>query len=59
MNPEATRGETNSATKPSVKPLYFDISDLLEQDARCVIFRLLGDVSAFVDDVAKIDGLNM
>ncbi|KAF7062968.1 hypothetical protein CFC21_069507 [Triticum aestivum] len=46
---------------PEVKantPLYFDFSDL-QQDARCVIFRLLGDVTAFVDDIAEIDGLSL
>ncbi|KAM0878793.1 hypothetical protein ACQ4PT_034649 [Festuca glaucescens] len=46
---------------PEVKantPLYFDFLDL-QQDCRCVIFRLLGDVTAFVDDIAEIDGLNL
>ncbi|KAI4992422.1 hypothetical protein ZWY2020_051839 [Hordeum vulgare] len=46
---------------PEVKantPLYFDFSDL-QQDARYVIFRLLGDVTAFVDDIAEIEGLNL
>ncbi|CAM0881228.1 unnamed protein product [Alopecurus aequalis] len=46
---------------PEVKantPLYFDFLDL-QQDCRCVIFRLLGDVTAFVDDIADIDGLNL
>lgn len=46
---------------PEVKAntqLYFDFLDL-QQDARCVIFRLLGDVTSFVDDIAEIDGLNL
>uniref|UniRef100_A0ACD5VBY1 Uncharacterized protein n=3 Tax=Avena sativa TaxID=4498 RepID=A0ACD5VBY1_AVESA len=46
---------------PEVKantPLYFDFLDL-QQDCRCVIFRLHGDVTAFVDDIADIDGLNL
>nr|CAB3498548.1 unnamed protein product [Digitaria exilis] len=45
---------------PEVKantPLYFDFPDL-QQDVRCVIFRLLGDVTAFVDDISELDGLN-
>lgn len=46
---------------PEVKastPLYFDFPDL-QQDVRCVIFRLLGDVTAFVDDISELDGLNL
>ncbi|KAG8045417.1 hypothetical protein GUJ93_ZPchr0008g11457 [Zizania palustris] len=46
---------------PEVKvntPLYFDFPDL-QEDIRCVIFRLLGDVTAFVDDIAEIDGPNL
>jgi hypothetical protein len=45
---------------PEVKAntsLYFDFPDL-QQDVRCVIFRLLGDVTAFVDDISELDGLN-
>ncbi|CAL5013070.1 unnamed protein product [Urochloa decumbens] len=45
---------------PEVKantPLYFDFPDL-QQDVRCVIFRLLGDVTAFVDDISELDALN-
>ncbi|KAF8722092.1 hypothetical protein HU200_022728 [Digitaria exilis] len=45
---------------PEVKantPLYFNFPDL-QQDVRCVIFRLLGDVTAFVDDISELDGLN-
>ncbi|RCV39734.1 hypothetical protein SETIT_8G246900v2 [Setaria italica] len=45
---------------PEVKastPLYFDFPDL-QQDVRCVMFRLLGDVTAFVDDISELDGLN-
>lgn len=46
---------------PEVKvntPLYYDFQDL-QQDVRCVLFRLLGDVTAFVDDIAEIDGSNL
>lgn len=46
---------------PEVKantPLYFDFPDL-QQDARCVIFRLLGDVTAFVDDISELENLNL
>ncbi|XP_062210444.1 probable phosphoinositide phosphatase SAC9 [Phragmites australis] len=46
---------------PEVKentPLYFDFPDL-QEDARCVIFRLLGDVTAFVDDISELDGLKL
>ncbi|KAJ1271552.1 hypothetical protein BS78_06G135800 [Paspalum vaginatum] len=46
---------------PEVKantPLYFDFPDL-QQDARCVIFRLLGDVASFVDDISEVEGLNL
>ncbi|KAL6884496.1 hypothetical protein ACP4OV_010432 [Aristida adscensionis] len=46
---------------PEVKantPLYFDFPEL-QQDARCVIFRLLGDITAFVDDISELDGLNL
>uniref|UniRef100_A0A0D9V0Q7 Phosphoinositide phosphatase SAC9 n=1 Tax=Leersia perrieri TaxID=77586 RepID=A0A0D9V0Q7_9ORYZ len=46
---------------PDVKvntALYYDFQDL-QQDVRCVIFRLLGDVTAFVDDIAEIDGSNL
>ncbi|OEL28911.1 putative phosphoinositide phosphatase SAC9 [Dichanthelium oligosanthes] len=46
---------------PEVKattPLYFDFPDL-QQDVRCVIFRLLGDVTAFVDDISELDSLNL
>ncbi|XP_040376150.1 probable phosphoinositide phosphatase SAC9 [Oryza brachyantha] len=46
---------------PEVKvntPLYYDFQDL-QQDVRCVLFRLLGDVTSFVDDIAEIDGSNM
>lgn len=39
-------------------PLYYDFQDL-QQDVRCVLFRLLGDVTAFVDDIAEIDGSNL
>ena len=39
-------------------PLYFDFSDL-QQDPRCAIFRLLGDLTSFVDDIAEIDGLSL
>ncbi|TVU20942.1 hypothetical protein EJB05_30548 [Eragrostis curvula] len=46
---------------PEVKantPLYFDFPDLREE-VRCVIFRLHGDVTAFVDDISELDGLNL
>jgi len=46
---------------PEVKantPLYFDFPDP-RHDARCVIFRLLGDVTAFVDDISELENLNL
>ncbi|KAF0905503.1 hypothetical protein E2562_007306 [Oryza meyeriana var. granulata] len=46
---------------PEVKvntPLYYDFQDL-QQDVRCVLFRLLGDVTSFVDDISEIDGSNL
>lgn len=34
--------------------LYFDFSQLIQ--ARVMIFRLFGDVTAFVDDISELDG---
>uniref|UniRef100_A0A0A9EVH8 Phosphoinositide phosphatase SAC9 n=1 Tax=Arundo donax TaxID=35708 RepID=A0A0A9EVH8_ARUDO len=38
--------------------LYIQVT-VVKEDVRCVIFRLLGDVTAFVDDISELDGLNL